>query len=260
MKPYFLVGLTLLLATNILILSGVGYNRVGVPTSQLTLSERELRIDSNYTIDRESSGIDLTLNWRQSTPKNATYRPYRYGNISITEAQFSQLGFSPKDHMASYWRPSIEVYWALEFNGPSYRAELELAKQIADEKQANYTSNPNKHNERELEEANDHLTDEINHNSRLFFLEASAYRDQLFTKYADQDMVLIIKGLVRASYDQKQNQYFMHLVQPSVQSIMLPSEFKAHFESLTIDEMKKHQYEAEVHWGQRLEPWIVGFK
>jgi hypothetical protein len=44
MKKYLIIGLVILLGTNLVVLGGVAYNRMGEATAHLTLTERELTL------------------------------------------------------------------------------------------------------------------------------------------------------------------------------------------------------------------------
>ncbi|MDX2494371.1 MAG: DUF4824 family protein, partial [Desulfuromusa sp.] len=61
-RGLFLLGLLLLLLTNVAILAGVAANRSGNPETQVVLTEREVQIP--YRSQKENSGLALHLNWR----------------------------------------------------------------------------------------------------------------------------------------------------------------------------------------------------
>ena len=76
MKKHLLIGLTILIGSNLAVLGGVVYNRMGDATAQLTLTERELSLPYNSGAQKENSGMSLSINWRTPTGKNETYYPY----------------------------------------------------------------------------------------------------------------------------------------------------------------------------------------
>jgi hypothetical protein len=131
MKKYLLIGLTILIGTNLAALGGVAYNRVGDATAQLILSERELSLPYNSGAQKENSGISLSINWRTPTRPDTTSYSYSYygsQDIKITKSELYDLGFEELDVERNSWVESRELYWALEFDGDLYLAELKKAE------------------------------------------------------------------------------------------------------------------------------------
>ena len=63
MRKLMLSAVLLLLVTNIVVLSGVAYNRAGEPVVSLELTERELTMVQSYRRTDENSGTALLLQW-----------------------------------------------------------------------------------------------------------------------------------------------------------------------------------------------------
>ena len=61
-RGLFIIGFLLLLASNIVVLSGAASNRSGEPESLIILSERELQLKTQ--LHKDNSGLVLKLNWR----------------------------------------------------------------------------------------------------------------------------------------------------------------------------------------------------
>jgi hypothetical protein len=57
-RALFLLGFFMIVATNIVVLSGVASNRSGNPESEVILTERELQLP--YKIHEENSGLTLS--------------------------------------------------------------------------------------------------------------------------------------------------------------------------------------------------------
>ena len=72
-RGLFVSGFILLVLINIIVLSGVAYNRSGDPAALIWLTERELKM--SYRSYEENSGLSLCLDWR-TLDKNEEYRGY----------------------------------------------------------------------------------------------------------------------------------------------------------------------------------------
>ncbi|MEJ2345591.1 MAG: DUF4824 family protein [Gammaproteobacteria bacterium] len=61
----YLLGIALVLATNLVVLGGVAYNRSGSPHARLTLTARELPIAWHHGFGSENTGLSLRIRWSQ---------------------------------------------------------------------------------------------------------------------------------------------------------------------------------------------------
>jgi len=79
-RRWLLVGLSLIVLTNAVVLSAAALNRAGEPESSVLLSERELALPYATASRRSNSGLALHLEWRVATDgdtmRNLAYARY----------------------------------------------------------------------------------------------------------------------------------------------------------------------------------------
>lgn len=263
MKKYLLIGLTILIGTNLVALGGVAYNRMGEITAQITLTERELSLPYNNGAQKENSGITLSINWRTPTRPITTSYSYSYfssQDIKTTKSELYDLGFEKLDIERNSWVESRELYWALEFNGDLYLAELEKAELNYKNSVEIYENTQSEENNREKMQSKRRLEREKVSNSRLFFLEASKNFESLANKFSKQQNVIIVKGLAKPYYNNKQESYSLLLKHLSVSKIMVPFEYTEALSALKSSNKNNiisPRFAVDIKWGSRLEPWIV---
>lgn len=263
MKKYLLIGLIILIGTNLAALGGVAYNRMGEATANITLTERELSLPYNNGAQKENSGISLSINWRTPTRPVTTSYAYSYYNsqdIQITKNELYDLGFEKLDVERNSWVESRELYWALEFDGELYLAELKKAKLDYQTALSTYDEQQSEENNRDKMQSKKRLQREKISNSRLFFLEASDNYKSLANKFSQKRNVIIIKGLAKPYYNSKQESYSLLLKSLSVRNIMVPLEYTEALLSLkrsNNNDIIAPRYAVDVSWGNRLEPWIT---
>jgi len=260
MKKYLLIGLIILIGTNLAVLGGVAYNRMGEATAQLTLTERELSLPYNSSARKENSGMSLSIDWRTPSRNNETYYPR---DIRITKDELLALGFAQVDVKDNYWVESRELYWAFEFDGALHKAEVIKAKEKYQTALLAYEEQSSDTNSYKKNEYSESLAREKTTNSRLFFVEASADYESLATKFAAQQNILIVKGLAKPYYNNSDKTYSLQLMHLSVRHIMVPLEYtKALVDLKRIDrqDITPPRYAVDISWGNRLEPWIVDVK
>ena len=138
-RGLFMLGFAILLATNIVVLSGVASNRSGKPDTQIILTERELRLPSR--ISSENSGLRLKINWRV-LEEDTGYDNYSgWQSLEWFYAEkLEVLGFNVDIHDRAMrsdisYRHELpkEVFVVLEYDGETYkeafnRAEYRLEK------------------------------------------------------------------------------------------------------------------------------------
>ncbi|WP_199609647.1 DUF4824 family protein [Flocculibacter collagenilyticus] len=268
MKKYLFIGLTILIGTNLAVLSGVAYNRMDEPTAQLTLTERELALPYNIGSQKENSGLSLSIHWRAPSKTSQydghnPYYTYNSRDIKISKDVLLALGFTPEDVLNNNWIESKELYWAFEFDGALHQAEIKKAEASYQRALSNYEKLPNKENNNQKQRSRKALNNEKTMNSRLFFIEAAAHYEALSSKYANKNNIVIVKGLAQPHFDERDKHYQLQLKHLSVRKIMVPSKFASHFDRLKSKHSTNStapRYTADVHWGKRLEPWIVDVK
>lgn len=281
-RQLFVLGFLLLLATNILVLAGVLYNRSGEPDARITLTERELR-PPYYTHD-ENSGIGLQITWRtQSNRMNERYlynpRPLlfsSYGNLAdwLDRDKLDALGLDTetvlkngvdrKRRKASVPR---EAYLVLEYDGAAYRQALAQAQAAVTKEREALASKPgDKTLQERLEKAELWLSVEQTEASRLFAVDAGLNPGLLRQRYSDRSGYIIAKGLISAEYrssDCDKPNVAGRIERINIDSILVPLQFRKLFDDMelprtryTDDTPKPPRYSVELVYGSRLEPWI----
>lgn len=258
MKKYLLIGLIVLIGSNIAVLAGVAYNRMGNSTAQLTLTERELTFPYSSFSQKENSGISLRINWRVPVKKDADYNFYHPRKIKVTKEELLALGFEPKNIKDLFSAESKELYWAFEFNGEIYQAELEKALSKYQSVSVAYQKQPNKTNKRDKENYQKNYDREKLTKSRLFFIEANNNYQALQTKYTNRKNILIVKGLTKPYHDD--DGYGLILQNLSIENIMVPTKYSDVFyglKNLSRQDITPPRYDVDVKWGSQLQPWII---
>lgn len=266
-RSLFFLGFVVLLATNIIVLSSVAYNRSGNPDSQIILTQRELRLSKQ--VNRENTGLKLRLSWR--VLHDDVYTGWNTPNWLNSE-KLEALGFNLEDYKnnngdAIYYRPvqPKEVFIVLEIDGVSYRKALERAEAGLKDKEYSLKADPDdKKLKRYYESAKKRVSRERVAESRLFAVDAGLSLTELRVKYKDGSRFLIVKGLVQLYGNFKKKKkiagYIKRLI---IQEIYVPLKHRQLFDlALARQESRKDRsgpplYKVELAYGKRLEPWIV---
>ena len=274
-RGLFILGFVILLATNIVVLSGVASNRSGEPESQITLTERELQL--KYQVHKENSGLALRLAWRAlgKVEDDSNYPGWRspawFGGEKLKE-----LGFNIKDYLSSngnttFYKQPIpkEVFIVLENDGEPYREALKRAKLALEKKESSFKLNPgDKSLRNKFERAEKRLKRESITETRLFASDAGLDPKKLREKYRDRTRFIIIKGLVkpRYNYNKKRKEVFGYITKLSVANIHVPLKYRDILDAIIAkdiyrkNEFGSPRYKVELAYGKRLEPWIVSIK
>lgn len=263
MKKYSLIGLAIIIGSNIAALTSVAFNRSGEATAHLILTERELYLPYNFGAQKENSGISLAFNWRTSTKGDKNYSPYSSKNIKITKAELFALGFDKFSKQKNHWAESLELYWAFEFDGPLHKAEIRKATIKYQQALLAAEEHANDKTQAKEKQMSASLIREETSNSRLFFIEAAADFNTLTTKYSGQKNILIVKGVSRPYYNSNDKTYSLSLNNLSVANIMIPLAHADVFSGLSRTarrEIQLPRYTVSLKWGTRLEPWVLDAK
>ncbi len=273
-RALFALGLVLLVATNIIVLSGVAANRAGEPEARITLTERELQ--KPYWDSEENSGLTLRLVWRILGDVEGSEN-YYWGSPSWFNAdKLRTLGFTidQNRHWDDY--PNLskqpvpkEVFIVLENNGERHREAVRREKMALEKEEALLQSNTNDKTLREnVEIAKKVLESERIVNSRFFAIDAGLDARILREKYGDRTRFIIAKGLVKPNYpyNRKEKEVFGYITELSVDSINVPLEYRKMFDGIPEkeqdrrDEFEPPRYEVELAYGSRFEPWILSVR
>lgn len=271
-RGLFVIGFAILVATNILVLSGVASNRSGEPESQLILTERELKLPSR--ISNENSGLRLKITWRVLA-ENTGYDNYSgWRSPEWFDAEkLKTLGFNMAAHELetgsdiSYRRPlPKEVFVVLEYNGDAYKEALIRTKISLDEAKGTLSSNTSDDKVRKkVEKAVKRLQRERVTNTRLFAIDAGLDPDVLREQYQDQTRFIITKGLAapRSYYDKKKKQLSGYIRRLSIGAIQVPLKHRPMFDTILAKEPLNRnapvppRYQVQLGYGGRWEPWMI---
>lgn len=282
-----LFGITLIIVTNAIVLTGVYYNRSGEPESTITLTERELNLPYYYIGSAENSGIELQLMYRSGDIGyfSDDYQPPKrldwFDKEKLAELGFDVSAPINEDEVTRFYQmlEEKEVILVLEYNGAAYQSVLEATqkhydKVLAEESptQDNGQNNSDKKiNEKKnykLIQAEDNLNREKTSASRLFVVDAGQDRYVLRAKYPDRAKYFFMKGLVMAQIKKNRSgetRYVGYVKSLSNPLIHVPLQHHEVLEAVMADNTHRNQnepprYEATINIGRRLEPWVVGVK
>lgn len=271
-RGLFALGFVILVATNIVVLTGVASNRSGKHDAQIILTERELQL--SYQRNKENSGLALRLAW-QSLGKDEDRNNYidSRSPVWLNAEKLKELGFNIDGYRDSkddtnFYRQSIpkEVYIVLENDGEPYRSAVKRAEVALEKEGGLLKANPDdKMLRRNFERAEAKLKHVRITESRLFAIDAGLDPKKLRKQYANPARFIIAKGLVKQTYhvDNKEKEVVGYITKLSVDSIHVPLNYRKTFDTVLAQEKSKHneftppRYRAELAYGSRLEPWIV---
>ncbi|OGS80575.1 MAG: hypothetical protein A2061_00865 [Gallionellales bacterium GWA2_59_43] len=256
------VGVTLIVLTNAVVLLGATYNRSGDPESQLRLTQRELQ-HSQWRAEKDNSGITLELNWRILPAQLDRYDRYSAGRWEmpawLDKVKLEQLGFDVAKLASErgYGRRDDiqprEVLLVLELNGPAYLQAVQRARIYADQAKALLAANSRSERDKEsAKDAAENYRDEQLKNSRLFVIDAGVDLQKLRATYPDRTRYVIVHGLVRPTSVQKEGGTKIggQITELHAERINVPYLYREVF-------INSAAFEVTVAFGQRLEPWIV---
>lgn len=277
-----LLALALVVATNVVALAGVAWNRSGEPGSTLMLSEREFgRPWGAFSRRGENSAMMLRIDWRAlqryDADSDSGYTGYSgYGSNTpdwLDEAKMHELGFNwpvaveydaqARSRYVARHSGGAEVFFVLELDGPAFRESIEQSRMALERAQRmveSAASNPDldlKMLKNMAEQAEKDYQRAQTEYSRLFVVDAGLDAAALRARYADRAHYAVVQGRVMPvmRYRKKQETPGGYILGLSVGTINLP------FGALPVapgtrmnNEMK---YELDIGWGQRYEPWIL---
>jgi hypothetical protein len=269
-RKLLVAGAVLIVVVNALALGGVAWNRSGAPDSTLTLTQRELRLPYMWGMERERSGLSLTLQWRMPvSPDNREYDLLQ-GSTDGTPAwldagKLRALGFDLRADDRGR-ASSREVVLVLELAGPAYKAALERAAQRVEraEKRAERELPDDKQGAQALQAARENLQRERDTFSRLFAIDAGLDAAALRTRYPDRNRHLIVGGRIRphVTHGDKGVVASGWIESLSVGSISVPESLRGGLDG--ADRMTGRadgqRFEADIAWGRRLEPWVTALR
>ncbi|MBN2793686.1 MAG: DUF4824 family protein [Desulfuromonadales bacterium] len=271
-RGLFLLGFLLLVATNIIVLSGVALNQSGQPESLVTLTERELSLP--YRVHKENSGLSLRLNWRtlDRIEDSSGYSNSRTP-VWLNADKLAELGFdinaliSADGHSTHFKQPlPREVFIVLEYDGTAYREALARAESAFHEREGSLKLNSDDKSIREnYESAEKRLNRERLEEPRLFAIDAGLDPGRLRDKYSDCGRFIIAKGLIQPGYGYAKDKEDVsgYLSKLSVASLHVPLNQRRIFDAMLArdrsrqDDIRPPRYAVKLAYGSRFEPWIM---
>ena len=266
-------GLGLIVLVNAIALAGVAWNRSEQADSRLQVSERELSHSYPYW-RQDNSGIALHLihRWPNSKPNDYSYDSLR----QLSPEQMRALGFKVpselNDESVRRYRRQLDRdgLLVLEFNGPLYQQQLQMAAEQLEKSRADLAAVPD--NKQLIEShklARETLQREQTSASRLFVIDAGSDLASLRARYPDRQRYAIVQGRFDAWawHDDGRWQIGGSAQVPVSESINLPHRWHAVFAKLPRrpdtpgfpHSGGDRLLNAELAFGQRLEPWVVEF-
>lgn len=271
----FALGFVMLVATNVIVLSGVAFNRSGEPESQITLTERELQLP--YQVHKENSGLALRLTWRAlgKVEDDSNYSEWR-SPVWFNAEKLEELGFNVNEYLSSdgnatFYKQPIpkEVLVVLEYGGEPYRDAVRRAESAFEKEENSLKLNSDDKRLRDnFERAEKQLKREKTEETKLFAIDAGLDVSALRAKYGDRTRFIITEGLVkpRIHYNKNKKEVFGYISRLSVASIYVPFKHRHIFDPiLSRKRVKKNdsgspRYTIKLAYGNRLEPWILEVK
>jgi hypothetical protein len=270
-----IAGLSIIIVTNVVALGGVAYNRSGQPEALLELTERELGIGYRYGLERDNTGLSLSINCRLEILEN----DYGYGNSNcwgeprwLSQEKLVELGFefenydkdlNYRDHERVLPK---DVYLVLEYDGATYQRVLRSKEQILREEQTLQDNNPdNPEFDERVEQASKNLLSEQNFNSRLFAIDAGLDKTALRKTYADNSRYILVKASIKPAwrFNDDQRTRVGRINDLLIEQINVPLEHRAVFNPVEKAASRRNRntdgprYQVQVAFGKRLEPWVV---
>jgi len=272
-RKLMLSAVLLLLLTNIVVLSGVAYNRAGEPVVSLELTERELTMVQSYRRADENSGTALSLQWQVSGGGELPEFLFAGGSSPewLDEAKLSALGFDlaalkrDKKRDRHRWGSlAREVVIVLEYDSEAYQQALLLADRQVSQLREKLVESPGDENLADkLKQSEERLTRLKLSQTRLYAVDAGLEQQALAEKYADSDKYLFVRGDIGPRWDddavtgQIQRLYVQRVHVPLPYSQQLAELTQGQrFNAYNVDPIAP-RYQVRLNVGKRLEPWIT---
>ena len=264
MRNYFIVGVSIIIVANLFVFSNVLSNRSLGEKITLTLSERELRVPY-YGIRKEDSSLTFNINWRLKYEGESLYRYNR--KLKVSPQRIEELGFNVPKSLGDSRRidPVYEErYWLVEFNGKTYQQAINAAEERLKSAQIKLKDSDEKN---ELKTLKRNLEEERNNSSRLFVVDVAEQPEKLDLSRAGSQYFIargLVKPAVEKNYDKKINKdvftYYLYFKELSTANIYVPLVHAQNVrEQLKQNKREKLNYQVDVNWGSRFEPWVGGF-
>ncbi len=256
------IAVALVVFVNSYVLFGVAYNHSGEPEATITLTERELPVESfwGYSNRKENTGISLRMSWNRDSLDDTSW---------FDKTKLESVGFRCSIPVTE---PDAEIYYhkqllrksfaVLEYNGGAWQdwlrhaTEREKPKKVACYQETS---------------------------SRLFVIDVGNDPERLRQIYPDRSKFVIVPAKVGLLYERRATGAGKKPAQPTLKGyvaevltdeINVPRNLKSRLEDIrrtavrekadacveTYQRKNKPSYMVTLHVGHRYEPWIADIK
>ena len=280
-KQKLLLGIGVIIITNVLVIGGVIYNRTGEPVSTVTLSERELPMPYSWHGASYASGENSALSLRIDFAQSADLT-----NMRVNKKQLKELGFTFIKSGDNFWTSSRTFYWALEYDGEHHAKDLQQLESKVTRAEQVLLAAQNGEDEQALTDAELVLNNaKLNYQrkaqkqTQLYLIDFDAELDNLVQKYSAQSNVIFMRGLIKpyrrydvypkrtskeyidADFNSEEDvpRFALGFEELLVSNIHIPLALTEPLHSLTrkeYDDFSAARYSIVVNIGQRLEPVV----
>ena len=259
-----ILGLAIIVISNVIALVGVSVNRSGAPVQTIELTERELPMQPR---DKEDSSIRLRLAWRRSAyqffPRPAAF-DFPFDRAKLQELGFDCSAATPKD--PGYRQPPLrEVYVLLEHEGKTWEQWQQNLPAEAERAPAPVTAAAFGGPARPFES----IDGTHREGTRLFVVDASRDEEALRRKYPDPRRHLIVRGLVNSVLEggpdprtgiDRPYRWGGYVTQVLPPEIHLPLPYSSELAGLQPQQGGTPRTSVTLHYGHNPEPWIIAVK
>lgn len=261
----FIVAFALIVLVNGLVLAGVAYNRSGEPEARLTLTERELSLNSAYSSD-ENTGLAMVLDWNQYGEQSDWFDAEKLQDVGFDVDEISR-----EERNWRYMDGQLprKGYVVLELGGAPWQAwQADKNEEIrALQGQAAKDDQERKRLERQIE----WIRVDLQSQSRLFAVDAGGDPETLRQRYADRSRYVIVAAeiRIRATRVKDQPQRLFGSIRTLLTDRLhvplalqeplakLPDRpYRSRYDDDSEVPQWQPYYTVQVRWGRRYEPWI----
>ncbi|OUS39969.1 hypothetical protein A9R00_08450 [Oleispira antarctica] len=266
-RTLLILALSLVLLVNSFILIGVWYNRSGEAESTVLLTEREMRMPYSWSNDQTF----LRISWRNASSEWFDQQKLESLGFDFSEAEYNTHFIETKailvlEYDGDAYQQAVKIAQSRVERVERKLTQLNAGKEIQAELNDELQTELQEDLQADLKDAQDNLKHEKLSASRLFIVDAGLDEEKLRTQYPDNQRYILTYGIVdvRASmpYDENETLVFTGRIdQLSVKRLHIESEMFAKINKLKSNTQYSRntmppRFSVEVHFGQRLEPWI----
>lgn len=185
----YLLGVALVLVTNLIVLGGVAYNRSGTPHARVMMTARELPIAWHYGFGSENTGLSLRIRWSEGVRRAQAILDRK--KLESLGFDFSRaLGNTHPDHRKTLL--PRKAYAVLEYNGDAWKRLLRSRQEklTADLAKAGNDAQRNR-----LKQSYERFEKTA---SRLVLVDVGPDRAALRTRYPDGSRYIVARARVSA--------------------------------------------------------------